>query len=120
MNRRMGRAAVAGALAAVAMVVAQPGAAQVVTDGTLGRAAALAGPNFAVTADQLDVGRYLARVGASSEGTAHGLQAAGAAAPAAAGGQAAAPELRKPAATYRRVTSSRSSSRPSACSSRPS
>ena len=51
MNRRMGRAAVAGALAAMAMVVAQPGAAQVVTDGTLGRAGALAGPNFAVTAD---------------------------------------------------------------------
>ncbi|ACV35607.1 AsmA family protein [Candidatus Accumulibacter phosphatis] len=48
--------------------------------------------DFAVTADQLDVGRYLALVGASSEGTAHVLQAAGAAAPAAAGGQAAAPE----------------------------
>lgn len=48
--------------------------------------------DFEVTADRLDVARYLPLVGASSGGGARVPQAAGAAAPAAAGGQAAAPD----------------------------
>ena len=48
--------------------------------------------DFDVTADRLDVARYLPLVGASSGGVAHVPQAAGAAAPVAGGGQTAAPE----------------------------